>query len=148
MPGGRPPTPVPTRFWSKVAFIPFHECWEWTDTPARNGYGILKVNYKRILAHRLSYMLHYGAIPKGLMVRHVCDNRLCVRPEHLELGTALDNMRDKIDRGRAHWLTVTHCPKKHPYSGENLVGKPGARRCRTCKNATQRAYTARKRQKA
>lgn len=68
------------RFWNKVEMIPEHPCWEWTANTDRAGCGRFEYKYKVIGAHRFSWMLHYGGIPKGLIVCHKCDNPGCVRP--------------------------------------------------------------------
>lgn len=78
-------------------------CWEWTGATTW-GYG--EVNRQGISGrrvHRLAWEFAYGPIPDGLMVLHRCDNRSCVRPDHLFLGTAADNMHDMIAKGRASW---------------------------------------------
>ena len=75
-------------------------CWEWIGTITNEGYGVFGVEGGFSSAHRFSWKIHYGDIPDGLLVLHKCDNRKCVNPEHLFLGTHQDNMRDKIAKGR------------------------------------------------
>jgi HNH endonuclease len=90
------------KFWSKVNKT--KTCWLWTAMKNVFGYGELwtgkKPNRKRKLAHRISWELRFGKIPEGLGVLHKCDVRNCVNPEHLFLGTFLDNMKDKLSKGR------------------------------------------------
>ena len=90
------------RFWNRVKKT--RGCWIWTGVISRR-YGALKVNGRTHRAHRFSWVLRFGEIPEGLFVCHHCDNPVCVRPDHLFLGTPLDNMRDKIAKGRAVNLT-------------------------------------------
>ena len=91
---------LPERFWSKTELIPFSSCWYWTGSLTR-GYGYATVNKKVGYAHRHSWEFNFGAIPKGMCVCHKCDNPICIRPDHLFLGTHADNVRDKIAKGRA-----------------------------------------------
>lgn len=104
--------PLVDRFWPKVnregPLDPRMDscCWEWKGMRFRNGYGgILSTHvngkHRTLLAHRVSYEMSNGPIPEGLCVLHVCDNRKCVRPDHLFLGTAADNIHDMIAKGRA-----------------------------------------------
>jgi HNH endonuclease len=74
-------------------------CWHWTWYCRPHSYGLIERDDKRIIAHRASWMIHYGDIPAGLHVLHHCDNHYCVNPEHLYLGTNLDNARDRNERG-------------------------------------------------
>lgn len=88
-----------TRLWAQVKRG--EGCWEWTSPTLVDGYGLLRIDGKsKKLAHRFSYELHCGPIPEGMHVLHHCDNRLCVRPDHLFLGTQTDNMRDMVAKGR------------------------------------------------
>lgn len=91
---------VSDRFWNKGDKS--GECWEWTASRFTNGYGQFTINGRPIGSHRFAYMDTYGPIPKGLLVRHTCDNRLCCNPSHLLLGTPQDNMNDKVERGRQY----------------------------------------------
>lgn len=75
-------------------------CWRWIVS-TRNGYGVLRDHYSKVYAHRLSWEIHNGQIPGILQVLHRCDNRRCVNPDHLFLGTQDDNMQDMISKGRA-----------------------------------------------
>lgn len=82
------------------------ECWLWTGTKNRAGYGVLGIrwmpNQKIVSAHRLSYMIANGEIPDGAQILHGCDNITCVNPKHLRAGTHAENMRDKSIRGRCN----------------------------------------------
>lgn len=76
-------------------------CWLWTGSTFRLGYGRINLNYKIRSAHRVSWEAHMGKIPVGLHVLHRCDCPPCVNPEHLFLGTHLDNMKDKCRKNRS-----------------------------------------------
>jgi len=79
-------------------YIDENSCWNWKGTFAPNGYGTITVNGKTVMVHRLSYEFHSGEkIPTGLMVCHRCNNRGCINPSHLYIGTHNDNMRDMAD---------------------------------------------------
>ena len=90
--------PLADKFWPKVHKT--ESCWIWTAAQGPNGYGEFNHQKKHMQAHRVSWALHFGAIPAGLRVLHRCDNRLCVRPDHLFLGTAKDNTTDMLQKER------------------------------------------------
>ena len=94
---GRHAPPIEERFWYFVEKT--ETCWLWRGSLA-SGYGYLGINYKKIGAHVFSWELHHGKIPDGLWVLHRCDVRNCVRPDHLFLGTQLENMQDCLNKGR------------------------------------------------
>lgn len=84
--------PLPVRFWSFVTFTP--ECWEWTGYITPKGYGTFCLRAGvTVWAHRLAYELTHGPFPAGLTIDHLCNNRGCVRPSHLEPVTQAENVR-------------------------------------------------------
>jgi hypothetical protein len=87
------------KFWSKVKKT--EKCWIWEGGRADTQYGEIGLNGKTIYAHRASYEICNGEIPKGLFVLHRCDNPPCVNPKHLWLGTQAENIQDCISKGRA-----------------------------------------------
>jgi hypothetical protein len=103
------------------------DCWVWTGCRGGRGYGMIRINYRNIQAHRVVYEELVEPIPEGLQLDHLCRNKACVNPDHLEPVTNEENMR----RYRA---TLTHCPNGHEYMAENIaVQSNGTKRCRTCK---------------
>ncbi|SRR5258706_2154115 len=131
-------------FWQRVNKTDY--CWLWTGRTQIFGYGLINLGRKgkTIGAHRASWEIHHGPIPDGLLVCHTCDNPPCVNPEHLFLGTYIDNMKDAWKKGRLHLpdqserLARTHCPYGHPWDEKNtyIYGGDGrhkrARICREC----------------
>ena len=93
------------RFWTNVSRA--NGCWEWTGKRNRKGYGQIRDREKNRSVHRVSWELHFGNPPPGMLVCHRCDNPPCVRPDHLFLGTARDNMRDCAAKGRAGFQKVS-----------------------------------------
>lgn len=87
-----------SRFSNKITIT--DTCHNYIDKKRKNGYGNFKYEGITYSAHRFSYMIHKGEITKGLFVLHTCDNRLCVNPDHLYVGTVQDNANDRVKRGR------------------------------------------------
>lgn len=100
--GNRAPAPVEERFWRWVDKS--GSCWTWTGgQKTAKGYGRIGAGGRGapyILAHRLSYEIHKGPIPEGMVVMHSCDNPSCVNPAHLRVGTASENIKEAYDKRR------------------------------------------------
>lgn len=131
-------------FWTRVTKT--ESCWLY-NRASKNGYARISVLGYVTQAHQLSWMIANDRfIPKGMVIRHSCDNPTCVRPDHLVLGTQADNMQDMVRRGRAgrryrnSRSDQTHCKRGHPLSGENVwTSAAGSRVCKTCSSDRQRA---------
>lgn len=126
-------------------------CWLWILAPDKDGYGSLKRNRRTIRAHRFTYEQLVGPIPDGMELDHLCANKCCVNPQHLEPVTTLQNVqrmqnrvagaRDRLgETSKARRDKRTHCPKGHSYSGDNLRTTSIQRVCRACARENMRAY--------
>ena len=99
--GTRAPAPLEDRFFRNIEKT--DSCWTWRGRIVGKGYGMIGLGgkgAKQVLVHRLSYEIHKGLIPDGLVIMHKCDNPRCVNPDHLEAGTQSQNIKDAFARGR------------------------------------------------
>lgn len=138
-------------FWERVTKVQLTGCWVWRGHIARNRYGLWSAQRGgktiTVYAHRLAYELTVGAIPKGMVLDHLCLNRTCVNPTHLEPVTHAENRRrgnaaKVLKDGAAFQRNKTHCPQGHPYEGDNLYRRPdGSRQCRACMREHTRLTT-------
>ena len=94
------------RFYERTDLKDDTHCWNWNKWKDEDGYGLMLFKYKRYRAHRLSWELFKGPIPKGLCVCHHCDNPSCVNPAHLFVGTQKENTQDMINKGRSKRIGV------------------------------------------
>lgn len=90
--------PLEERLSSKIAQDPDTQCWEWQGSVSAQGYGILNLRGRMRLSHRLIYELVVGPIPSGLVIDHLCSNKLCQNPSHLETVTSAENTRRGSNR--------------------------------------------------
>ena len=110
----------------------FQDCWEWNCK--ENNYGKVTLNkHQYILAHRASARIFHGNV-KDKVVMHKCDNPRCFNPDHLEIGTQSDNMRDMVKKGRHPGLNVSSCINGHEYNSNNTYfTSRGHKQCKICK---------------
>lgn len=131
-------------FWAKFAEHSKDACWPWPGHVGRLGYAQAKFQGAFYLAHRLAYILARGEIPLGLVLDHLCRNRSCCNPDHLEPVTP----RENVARGEgvaARNIQKTHCPRGHEYAPRNAAGR---RTCKTCARAHSRAHDIKRRRRA
>lgn len=137
------PVPIMKRFWKKIKVVD-SGCWEWQGADNGYGYGVFHDGPSMVYSHRFSFMtLNNTSIPEGLQIDHLCRNRKCANPDHLEVVTRMVNYQ----RGISGILkvSITHCPKGHPYNEENTYHilktktSHGGRSCKICRDESQRA---------
>lgn len=117
-------------------------CWIARGKPTSEGYGKVSINNKREYAHRVSYQLFKGKILAGFQIDHLCRNRMCINPEHLELVTSKENTL-RGESLQALNAEKTHCIRGHKLDGDNLDKsslKNGVRRCKECLRMHWRRY--------
>ncbi len=121
-------------------------CWNWIGHGNQGGYGRLRFNTEMLLSHRFLYELFIGKIPNGKQLNHICRNRRCCNPEHLEPVTNQENVGRGLTPILKGWnAKKTHCANGHPYSKDNTILKSNNKRvCRICRSANDRRYYRKK----
>ncbi len=137
--------PIIERFLAKIVKDKETGCWNWVGYVNKGGYGLISSDTRPLLSHRVSHTFYKGDIPKGFDIDHLCRNRSCCNPDHLEAVTRKENLKRGIgpqlasERSKA----ATHCPKGHEYTVENTRYRTqGWKLCRICSRANRRDYRA------
>lgn len=112
------------------------DCWLWTASVSTTGYGQFYFDGRLHTAHRVAWELDNGPVPDGLFLDHLCRERRCCNPRHLEPVTTGENTR----RSPIHNGAKTHCPQGHPYDEVNTRRYRGARYCRQCQSRPQSGH--------
>lgn len=133
---------VTARFWAKVDRADPDGCWQW-KAGRNDGYGRFKLRGHHVYAHRFAYEMLIGSVPDGLTLDHLCRNRACVNPSHLEPVSNRVNVLRGVGMGARH-ARATRCPQGHPYDETNTyLDTEGFRSCRSCRRTRNRERKAR-----
>lgn len=143
------PKPIPPltpsqieRFWARVQVDSPGACWPWKGSMSSLGYGL----FWRLRAHRVAYVLVKGAIPDGLMLDHLCRNKSCCNPDHLEAVTQRVNVL-RGDSPSAQGARKTHCLRGHEFTPDNTNRRTGWRHCNQCQWDRDRARRQKRRRR-
>lgn len=136
---------LPPRFWDKVQ-VAESGCWEWTAS-TNHGYGYFKMHRKLHRVHRMTYEAWHGEIPISLEIDHLCRNKLCANPTHLEAVSHRENVRRGLNASYARNSATCRLGLHAITPANTRTDLNGKRRCIECKRASQRRYRKRERAK-
>ena len=135
--------PIECLFWERAVRDELG-CLVWQRPLNADGYGQMHYDGQGRYAHQVAYLLTHGELPAGLQIDHLCRNKACIEPSHLEAVTPRENTLRGISPSAVN-ATKTHCKRGHPFDEENTGYKPnGARVCKECRAVSARKYYYRK----
>lgn len=145
---GRPAN-TPEKLLAPYSGADMGACWPWHGSIAANGYGKLTIKKKHLLAHRVAYEHFKGAIPEGLVIDHLCRNKCCVNPDHLEAVQSRENTLRAHDAPATINIWKTVCDHGHPLTDDNVYirrrGHRVERHCKTCRAEATARWQAKRR---
>ena len=138
---------LPEHIFNKTMFEPNTGCWIWTGAKGKSGYGNIGINKKTYSIHRIVYEIEKGQIPIGYQIDHLCNNKICINPYHLEAKTPKENIIRALKISKNHHMNKTHCKRGHEFTKENIYFNQNVngRICKICRRLHDKIRNSKRR---